>query len=875
MNRKLIIIFVLLGTAFSGWTQNPPIHVHADNQYLNTILIQLRDQYGFQLSYNDSEVSKYRVTVSKTFPTGEEALEFLLQGLPFQLKKSGEVFIIVPVTDRKKQREETQNKNTHISGQIVEAGSYEPLPFSYVIINNHPVTSDVTGNFNFTASADASFHLKILHLGYYIYDTILYSGINQKFKLKPSVENLPEVEIRENLVDRALQVGIEPGKMKINHNIARFLPGQGDNSIFNLLRLVPGIQAAGEQTTDLLIWGSYEGQSLITLDGFTLFGLKNYNDNISVVNPFWVKNIEIYKGGYDARFGNRVGGLVNMTGKNGNREKPVFSFNINQTTLNGMAELPLFKNSSLMAAYRQTYYNLYNLDDFNVFAPTRPYNPRQKENQFSNNSTPDISVTPDKYRFRDFNIKYSINLSKNDQFYVSLYSGGDNFDLAADAVLSNPTLQGTGSSKSTSLKVSVLNHEVNKQLGYSVFYNKIWGNGHISKIIASHSEFSKKITDFIQSEDQSSGAYYNQDTAVIANEAKENSLRMENIINLKDGHQIEFGAGIYGNNALIEKRQVYKNNSVLNAVSEYQNNRGFAYFQDNLPVNRKLFLKSGLRVSLVDQNKKIYTEPRLSAGYQFSENLKASVSWGMYNQFMYKSASVDRDNNYSYLWVTGNSKLPVLQANHWVSGFNYSRKGLTVNIDAYYKTTKNLTRQIFLNQTGVPGSPGGYTMVKGDARIFGIDMYVKKDFGHHSVWASYTLSKADERLTAVSQQTANWEPAPQDQRHELKLAALFNIGNFHLSTDYVYGSGMEILKQAFKDESGSIRYNRIDAAVTYKFPFKKLNAETGLSVLNVLDTRNLKASNLKNIFVTNELGSVKIYTDAVPFTPTLFLKIVF
>jgi len=31
--------------------------------------------------------------------------------------------------------------------------------------------------------------------------------------------------------------------------------------------------------------------------------------------PYWQKDIEIHKGGYDARFGERVGGIVNIVGK--------------------------------------------------------------------------------------------------------------------------------------------------------------------------------------------------------------------------------------------------------------------------------------------------------------------------------------------------------------------------------------------------------------------------------------------------------------------------------------------------------------------------------------------------------------------------------
>ena len=240
------------------------------------------------------------------------------------------------------------------------------------------------------------------------------------------------------MIEKAAQIGEEPGNMKINHNISRYLPGQGDNSVFNLLRLMPGVQASNEQSTDLLIWNSYEGQSLITFDEFTLFGLKNYNNNISIVNPFVVKNIEIYKGGYQARYGNRVGALVNITGKNGSLQKPTFSFNVNATTINAMAEIPVSNKSSLLVAYRQTYYNLYNPKNFNIYDPTKPARNKDFDLERLTNNEPGIKVFPDNYQFRDFNLKYSTSFNNNDQFYLSMYLGGDDFNLTAERNLTPP-----------------------------------------------------------------------------------------------------------------------------------------------------------------------------------------------------------------------------------------------------------------------------------------------------------------------------------------------------------------------------------------------------------------------------------------------------
>ncbi len=873
MIRFFVIAFLLLTFNQFGIAQNSPVTINASNQPLNELLLQLRDQYDFKLSYSDIELSKYQVSVSKTFPTKEAALRFLLKDLPFDLQISGEVFIII--LNKKKQRELNKPPSASISGQIVESGTFEPLSYSNIIVNKHQIVSDATGSFNYTASADSTFHIRISHLGYYVFDTVLYAGMSHKFKLVPSTEKLPEVTVTNNLVEKATQIGEKSGNMKLNHNISRFLPGQGDNSVFNLLRLMPGVQAADEQTSDVLMWGSYEGQSLITFDHFTLFGLKNYNSNISIVNPFVVKNIEIYKGGFEAKYGNRVGGFVDITGKNGTLQKPTFSFNINPTTLNGMVEVPLFKRSSLLLAYRQTYYNLYNLKDFNIFAPTRPVHGDEPEPSSDDRPNVNLSVYPDSYRFRDFNAKYTYNFANNDQFSVSFYAGGDKFRLTTASNLIKRYTGEEGEETETPYKFFLSDDEKNSQLGFSANYTKYWADGNLSRLIVSHSDFSKIVLDYSQTKDPITGEIYSEDDVGIENEVYENSVRLENIMNFREGHQIEFGGGVYSNEAYMENLYAYKDAPAVNATTDITNIRSFIYMQDRLNLNGRLDLKSGLRISLAGFSPKLLFEPRLSATYRLSESLKLNASWGRYYQFMYKLATVDRDNNYTYLWMTGKRGSPVLNATHWIGGINYFNKNFTVNIEGYYRTTGNLSRQVLRRQEVNGEMTNVYNMLRGDAKVYGVDTYIKKDFGKHSVWASYTLSQALERLALRKNPLPAYSAAPQDQRHELKLAGLINVGRFYFSANYIYGSGMQIIKETFGSGNDRLSYKRTDVALTYNFNSKKLSGETGLSILNIFDTRNLVHNNFKNIDINDELGSVRIYTNAVPFTPVLFFKVVF
>jgi hypothetical protein len=873
MIKRLTILVTLLLIFAKGFSQSEVIQVNVKNLPLNIVLLQLRSQYNFHFSYSEDQVSKYKVTVAKTFESKLEVIEYLLKDLPFRVKKVDDVFVIIP--DKKNPREGQKRGQTQITGQIVEAGSFEPLPFSYILINNHPMTADVTGNFNYITTSDSAYHLRISHLGYFIYDTILVASNFRQYKLVPASIKLPEITVQKNEVEKATMIGETIGKITLNTNISHFLPGQGDNSVFNHIRLMPGIQAAGEQSTDLLIWGSYEGQSLVTFDEFTLFGLKNYNDNISVVNPFLVKTIEILKGGFDSKYGNRVGGIVNIIGKNGNIQKPVYSFNINPTTLNGMVEIPVLKKSSVLVAYRQTYYNLYNSDDFNIFAPTHRVPKNKLFQNEGQNSKIDMDVYPDNYRFRDMNLKFSRNFDNGDQFYVSMYGGGDYFHLAATGNVTRDIIDVPKEKKPTSLAVSLLNEEKNHQYGASAFYSKKWSNFLTTKFILSHSDFTRIVNDKTQSTNSETSEVYKKDKSKTDNTAAESSLRIENLVYFQNGHQLEFGGGFYNNKAKIDYYTTINDKPTPDNMNRLSNSRFYAFADDCLPIGDRFTLKTGARINVSTNKAKFYFEPRVNATYKLNKNMKFSASWGRFHQFISKIASVDRDENYTYLWSVSNKDVPVVNATHWVGEFNYSKNNLTLNIDGYYKLTHNITERVFESRRQGQSDTKGYFPYFGNAKAFGMDVFVKKDIGKHSVWASYTLSKALERLAPLGQALPAYSLAPHHQLHEFKTAGLLNIGKFYFSADYVYGSGMEILRKVFGNSTGDLSYNRVDAAITYKFTPKRFSGELGVSAMNLFDTQNLKYNNLKNIQLTPGLGDVRVYSDAARFTPTIFLKLVF
>ncbi|RLD87706.1 MAG: TonB-dependent receptor, partial [Bacteroidetes bacterium] len=117
----------------------------------------------------------------------------------------------------------------------------------------------------------------------------------------------------------------------------------------------------------------------------------------------------------------------------------------------------------------------------------------------------------------------------------------------------------------------------------------------------------------------------------------------------------------------------------------------------------------------------------------------------------------------------------------------------------------------------------------------------------------------------------DYRRSPYDQRHEVKVALLLNFDPFYFSTNYVFGSGFPFKPGVVQsDPSEDFTYSRLDASFIYKFLDRKLKGEAGISVLNVLNRQNIKYTNFERIPTSN--NSISIYAEAIPFTPTLYLK---
>nr|HPI86957.1 hypothetical protein [Bacteroidales bacterium] len=263
--------------------------------------------------------------------------------------------------------------------------------------------------------------------------------------------------------------------------------------------------------------------------------------------------------------------------------------------------------------------------------------------------------------------------------------------------------------------------------------------------------------------------------------------------------------------------------------------------------------------------KKFYFEPRLSASVRLGESFKINGAWGLYDQWVTKSSVLDDMGNYRYIWtVCDNESIPVLKAYHYVLGTSYNHNDLTVSIEGYYRNVSGLTRYIRNTALNIEG------IYEGIGRSYGVDLMIKKDYKGHSAWISYTVGKTEELFEYFKKD--EYRRAPQDQRHEVKAAILVNLDPFYISADYVFGSGFPSAPAILAEQADDLTYSRLDASFIYKFLDRRLKGEVGLSVLNVMNTENIKYANFERVS-TNADNSVNLYSEAIPITPALYLKL--
>ena len=746
-------------------------------------------------------------------------------------------------------------QNKIIRGFIYDQSNGEPLAYEKVKllrIDSSTVAgaiTDLNGFFQIPKLDDNKYLIKVDNFKYEeeiinIDLTTQRSIYDVKFELKilESVQEFNEVKVSAE--SKTKRTKIEISKLKISKEGLERIPSYGaENDIVGAFSVTPGVITTGDQGGQLYVRGGTPIQNKILLDGMTIYNPFHSIGFFSIFETELIKNVDIYTGGFESKYGGRISSIMDITYRDGNRKK--FSGKASASPFLGklVLEGPLGKK--------------------------RGDSPRAGSYIFSAKKSL-LDITSQSL-YPNINEGNGLPFNFTDLYGKVTFSGDGGSKFSA-----------FGFSNRDSVNYSVADLNWNASGGGINFLlvpsgSPIFIRGHVNG-----SNFTTTFTESeVEPRTSSIGGF---------------DLGFDFSYFLKNEGEINYGFNLNGFNTKYttfnEVGRKIEDENFTTEIGSYFNYRG---------VFNRWVIQTGIRAQVYASLNTVSLEPRLAAKYNATESIRFKFSGGRFSQ-NFTSASSDKDivnlfngllsapTNVQDQFVNefGNTRQVnngLQYAWHAIAGVEVDLgENITVNLEGYYKYFSQLSN---INPNKLYEDIATFEMIddvfKKDFIIesgqsLGADLLIKYTKNRLFLWGVYSYGY-----------NLRWDGFNEyfpvfDRRHNINLVGSYIFGkkkDLDFNVRWNLGSGLPFTPTAgfYQSEnfSGGVTfdpitnnsntvstllgtfnsqrlpyYHRLDVTLKKKFKFKnKTIMEVVLSVTN--------AYNRNNIFYVNRVTNEEIY----------------
>ena len=767
-----------------------------------------------------------------------------------------------------------RGQSTDLTGTVVDSLTNEVLPSVLVSLgeSSFGVLTDAFGRFALVGLPAGPIQLTIEHLSYRTLVLELSEVPTDPLRvmLAPDAIELAGIRVRAQtqVMDAARgisQVSIAPEEIQV-------LPSLGEPDIFRSLQLLPGVSGTNDATSGLFVRGGTPDENLVLLDGMTVYHVDHFFGIFSAFNADAIKDVQLYKSAYPARFGGRTSSVVNMIGRAGDPQAFRMSAGANLLSGRTAVEIPLGDAAALMVSARRSYTdviqsglfnNLFNtLTDADEAAETQqPAGFGGRRRRF------EVQEATPSFYFYDVNAKLTWTPSPRDVVAASLYGGADNLDQST----AGQAIQFGGNTFNTPNRQEITDWG---NRGVSARWFRQWGGRFSSDAQIAASEYFSDGAREITS-DQFANGFLEE------NRVQDMSLRLDNSWRVARSSTVEFGALLTQSDVRYGFEQLLGDSvrGSLALAGDALQTSGYVQHVWTGPAGLKL--TTGARGTHSDATGRGYFEPRASLELPLGANLKVKGAWGRYNQFIKRVENEDILEGSRDFWVLADSVLAPTTAEHRVLGVSYETRGFLFDLEGYHKGLDGVT-QFSTRSRRAPGQAFGDLFFSGTGVAKGVELLVQRKVGPLTGWVSYSLSQVEYDLDDFNR----GEPfaASHDQRHEFKTVGVYQMGPWTFSGTWVYGSGrpftapeseyaVELLDGTSfsyihvggKNAERLPAYHRMDVGATRRFESDRFFYELNISAFNAYGRNNVW---YRKFDLTD---SAVVVTDVttLPFTPSI------
>ena len=621
--------------------------------------------------------------------------------------------------------------------------------------------------------------------------------------------------------------GVSSGKITLHAEGTKSIPAlSGTPDILKMLELTPGVQTSGEGKSNIYVRGGDPGQTLLLYAGIPIYTPGHVLNIFPFFNSDHLSAVELIKGGVHSAYGNFLSGVILSKPKENVPLKTSLKGNVGFLASQATVELRINEKIGAYVSARKTYLDLLLNPLLNVAF-----------GQGVKNKIEDMS-----YDFYDINTTVIGQLSENNKLSFNLFAGKDQLKLAEQFIGMDGSIDWGNVALSGKLEMKLKKDlKFEQQITYSRFQNEL--NVSLSEMKAE--TFSKIV----------SLGYDNKLNYVIKN--------------------LPFESGVqYKHYQLFPQEfDMRKSGLIFQDVSFGQNDaHSLALFTTTtLNFFSRLILEPGIRynffhseLSTLETNKNFHhLDFRLFARYQLSELQFLRATLSRNSQYVSKlfpsSAGLPTD-----FWVAASSEMKPQYGSEISFGYYhaFSDGMYELSSDIYFRNTTN---SVEYNQNFIENDNAPFTerVLLGTGRAYGIELMLKKNFGHFSGWLSYSLGRSERKLSEIN--NGETFPARHDRTHDfsftgnyhfnekwdLSFTQILATGNAYTAPTSWYFINNTPVKEYGKYNNARLPYyHRTDIGLNYWF--KKDNG-INLSVYNLFAIKNPLYVNL----VVNQVEDAK------------------
>jgi hypothetical protein len=535
-----------------------------------------------------------------------------------------------------------------IKGNVSDRQTKSPLVGVNIFVKNTQTgtTTDINGNYEIK---NYPVGLTTIVFSYIGYETVTKTDIN----IKPDKTiflnaqlNSASVELQNVVVTDGYFSELENkpvSTVNFSSEEIRRSPGTAGD-VSRILFTLPSIAKVNDQRNSLIVRGGTAVENSFYLDNIEIpninhFPVEGSSDGpIGILNAEFINDVNFHSGGFSPIFGNRLSSIMDISYREGNKEKFSPKIQLSMAGIGGAIEGPVSDKGNYLFSFNRSYVDLI-VEQIEKGSPLPKYGDVQGKLV---------------YNIDDMNKLTLLDVLSIDRIFLDGKKAIDN-----DANMFG--------------KTDGLTNTV------GVNWQHIWSNKGYSNTSVSHI-YTKFDRDY--SKTATLKQFYTNNT-------KENILRLRNLNYLKLNNQnsIEFGVDLSGiftdfNTFYGEYEDQFGNTTpelrVDNNVSGYKLG---AFCVHHIKFLEKLNLDYGIRADHFTYNKNFNISPRATMTYLFNQNTSVSFSAGLFHQDIPTKVLVQSEE-------FKNLKTP--RAVHYIAGLSHMLWDATrLSIEVYYKDYYN------------------------------------------------------------------------------------------------------------------------------------------------------------------------------------------